>query len=475
MKLARKLTLALLLGMFAVLALHGWFEVRRERAFYAYDAERDHRVIGHALATAFMKVWAIEGEAAALEFLTRASARMGPVQVGYLDQNPGGKEVTWVDTQDGRLKTWIPLDIPGRSAATLELTESLEEQEAYSRASIIRIAGTTIAIAALSAALAFVLGAWLVGRPVGRLIEVARRIGAGDLSRRLEPRQRDELGDLALEMNVMADHLAGARSGLEAETAARIDAIEQLRHADRLATVGKLASGVAHELGTPLNVISARAGMIRSGESTAAELPHSAGVIIEQAERMTKIIRQLLDFARPRKPEKAPADLRALARSVAGILGPLAEKRGVAVTIDADGATAAPTASVDAGQLQQVLTNVAMNGIQAMARGGTLSVSVRAVRARPPAPADGAPERACVRIDVRDDGPGIPAEIRRHLFEPFYTTKPPGEGTGLGLSVSHGIVHEHGGWFEVESEVGKGSCFSIFLPGEETPACAAAS
>jgi signal transduction histidine kinase len=468
MKLARKLTFALLVGMCAVLAFHAHLQLEREAEFYEEDTKGDHLHFGHAIADAMREVASVEGEAAAARVLARVNEGGNPVHLRWVALGPeagpapasappevlaearAGHDASWTDRAAGRVYTYVPLALPGRGPGALELAESLEQQRRYSWTSSLQIVAATGAIAVISAGLAFVLGAWFVGRPIGKLIEAAQRIGAGDLAGRVDLRQRDEIGELARAMNAMADHLAAA--------------LEQLRHADRLATVGKLASGIAHELGTPLNVITGRAMMIRPGDSSAEEIAENARIVVEQSERMTKIIRQLLDFARPRRPEKAPADLAAIARSTIHFLTPLAEKRRVELALLEPGAP--PTASVDAGQIQQVLANLVMNGIDAMPAGGPLAISIAAVRARPPE-GRGAPEGRYFRIDVRDAGAGIAADVQQHLFEPFYTTKAPGEGTGLGLSVSHGIVREHGGWIAVDTAVGHGTCFSIFLPAEE--------
>lgn len=473
MKLARKLTLALLVGMTAVLALHAYLQLQREAAFYERDTIADHRHYGHALATAFEKVRALEGEAAGEAFLNAVNERATkpldrrPVQVRRLglgdaaeappevpreilaDVRAGG-DAHWVDRKAGRVHSYIPVSVAGAPQGALEITESLEEQTRYSGTTFLQMVATIAIIAALSGGLAFLLGAWFVGRPIEKLIGIAQRIGTGDLSRRVELRQRDEIGELAGAMNAMADHLAAA--------------LEQLRRADRLATVGKLAAGVAHELGTPLSVISGRTKMIRPGESSPEEISKHIRIMQEQLDRVMTTIRQLLDFGRPRKPEKVHVDLRALARSVLAIVGPLGEKRGVLLRMGDGDAPAVVHA--DAGQIQQALTNLVMNAIQAMPDGGTATVGLAEVRARPPlAPEE--PERPYLRLDVRDEGEGVSPEVREHLFEPFFTTKPTGEGTGLGLSVSHGIVREHGGFLAVTSEVGRGSCFSIYLPTED--------
>jgi signal transduction histidine kinase len=269
------------------------------------------------------------------------------------------------------------------------------------------------------------------------------------------------MGELAGEMNAMCERLLKAKERIEAETGARIAALDQLRHADRLSTVGKLASGLAHELGTPLNVVVGRARMIQSGEAQGDEARTCAGIVVAQSENMTRIIRQLLDFARRRRPTKSQEDLARIGRQTLSMLAPMSQKKGLTVDFVANGEPA--LAQVDAAQVQQALTNLVVNAIQAAPEGGSVAVGVTAERAQPP-PDMGGEATTCWRLYVKDDGAGIKAEALDHLFEPFYTTKGVGEGTGLGLSVAYGIVREHGGWIGVETQVGKGSCFSIWLP-----------
>jgi two-component system NtrC family sensor kinase len=176
---------------------------------------------------------------------------------------------------------------------------------------------------------------------------------------------------------------------------------------------------------------------------------------------MTAIIRQLLDFARRRSPRKASADLVPVAQQVIALLEPLASKRNVAICFEGGGAPV--VAEVDSNQLQQALTNLIVNGMQAVSKGGRLMVRLGVERTQPPAD-HGGPPGEYLRLDVEDTGEGIPASAIDHVFEPFFTTKGVGEGTGLGLSVAYGIVREHGGSMAVHSQVGHGSCFSIYLP-----------
>jgi signal transduction histidine kinase len=363
---------------------------------------------------------------------------------------------------DARLLTYVPLDVPGDRAVALEVSESLAHESSYAL-SRVRSTLLTGALAALACgAVAWAVGTRVVGRPVDALVAKARRIGQGDFSEPLVLRARDELSLLAGEMNAMAAELDAAAQSVARETAARLRALEQLRHADRLTTVGKLASGLAHELGTPLNVVAGRAKMIASDEvESPEEGRESARIIAEQAERMTRIVRQLLDFARRGASEKRSTDLAALARKTASLLEALAGKRGVALRCVEP---AEPVcADVDASQIAQALTNLVVNAVHASAAGSEVTLAVLTRDAAP----EGRPEPAAgpwAVLEVRDRGAGIPPEQLPEIFDPFFTTKPVGEGTGLGLAVAHGIAEEHGGWIDVESAPSRGSCFRIWLP-----------
>jgi signal transduction histidine kinase len=289
-----------------------------------------------------------------------------------------------------------------------------------------------------------------VSRPMRLLVAKLERVGKGDLSRPLVLRQRDEIGELAGAINAMCEQLALALTQLEAEAQRRIAAVEQMRHADRLSIVGQLASGVAHELGTPLNVVLAHARET-SRDPYGPAAGSDAAAIVEQAERMAAIIRQLLDLSRRHTPDKQLEDVGALVGKTFSVLAPVASRHGIELRIEP---TAKPvTADVDAGQIQQVLANLVMNAIHSQPRGGRVSARVEL-----------SSDAAEVRIRIEDSGSGIPTEARDRIFEPFFTTKAPGEGTGLGLTVSYGIVNEHGGRIEVESVEGLGSTFTVCLP-----------
>ncbi|HSR97365.1 MAG TPA: HAMP domain-containing sensor histidine kinase, partial [Kofleriaceae bacterium] len=336
----------------------------------------------------------------------------------------------------------------------LEIQQSLEPFDAYVRDSLRNQVIGSIAAVAIAGILALALGVVFIGRPISKLASKARRVGTGDLSEPLHLRQRDELGELANEINVMCERLADEQSQ-------RARATEQLRHADRLTTVGKLASGLAHELGTPLNVVSGRARLIAEKEVEGSDAIDSARIVAEQADRMTALIRELLDFARPRAPRPAPVNVTTLASRVCQLVATIARKANVELVPPAP--DDALRIEADDGQLTQVLTNLVVNAIQAIGDRGTVSLSTRTVDQAPP-PYVGGSAQTWMTISVRDTGPGMDKPTRERIFEPFFTTKQVGEGTGLGLSVSWGIVREHGGWIDVASELNKGSTFTVYLP-----------
>lgn len=454
MKLVPKLTLALFGVGCLVMGLNGWLRARREIHFRESMRARDHEMIGRSVSAAVTAIWEQQGRDAALQTINAVSTHFEQLQITWREggawhcpeaQNklttcvvPGGDGAPlWF--------TYVPVAVDGVSGA-IELSERDVTEQIVLREVLLDVLATALALALLGGGLAFVMGQWLVGRPIGALTDKARRIGQGDFSTPLALARRDELGVLAREINAMCDRLA--------------DTLAQLRHADRLANVGRLASGVAHELGTPLNVVSAHATKIESAESTPDEKRASARSILGASEKMTKIIRQLLQFARRTGPQKAPCDLRQLTAEVLELLRSIATKSSVELDLEEGPEDA--NAAVDAGQYQQVVTNLVVNAIHAMPGGGRVKVRIARERARPPQAADSSGEFLC--LSVSDDGPGIAPDDLPHIFEPFFTTKDVGEGTGLGLPVSYGIAQDHGGWITVESEPGRGATFKVRFP-----------
>jgi len=289
----------------------------------------------------------------------------------------------------------------------------------------------------LSDLLAVALGAWLVERPVALIRRSVRALGHGRVA---SPTPLQCPGEQAT-----------PRTGASEGPVTR----ERLRHADRLQTIGQLASGVAHELGTPLSVIGMRAQLIASGEATGREAQASAAAILDQSARMTAIVRQLLDYARRQGSPLGLVDLRQVVSGALAMLEPLAQE--LAVRVDLVLPEKPVIVRADRTQLQQVVTNVAMNGIQAMPAGGRLRVEVGEASDSHGNATD------WTWLRVTDEGPGIAAEDLPHVFEPFYTTKPVGEGTGLGLALVQAIVQDHGGRVTARNDPAAGACFTVFL------------
>jgi signal transduction histidine kinase len=307
------------------------------------------------------------------------------------------------------------------------------------------------------------LGIRFIAVPLEKLVDKTRRVGRGDFSGDVEVTGKDELACLASAMNEMCAQLESAKEMVRRETDARMETLDQLRHSERLAVLGRLSSGLAHELGTPLNVIAGRATMIATENLVPGDVVAFSKTIAEQARRMTEIIHQLLGFARRRHPRQVPSDINELAGQIVSLLAPSARKENVSVALEK--AEEVPEVSADRLLIQQVLMNLVMNGIHAMPGGGRLTISTGVARARQRKFNTG-PEHDYVTVRVEDEGVGMSQEQIDQAFAPFFTTKEHGKGTGLGLTIAQGIVEEHDGWIEVHSELGKGSCFTVYLPSE---------
>ena len=230
---------------------------------------------------------------------------------------------------------------------------------------------------------------------------------------------------------------------------------EQLRQHEKLAALGSLVAGVAHELNNPLTGISAFAQLLLE-ESLNEEQSESVRLIKREADRAVSVIRDLLLFSRKTDAQLDQVDVNALVRLTIRLR--TYTLRAESIAVDFDLAPEAPLVIADEQRLQQVLLNLLVNAEYAMHGVAERRLTLRTRR-----------EREEVVVEVADTGPGMDAETQRHIFEPFFTTKPPGVGTGLGLSVSYGIVQAHGGGITVDSSPGGGTTFRITLPAPSRP------
>lgn len=346
----------------------------------------------------------------------------------------------------------------------------------YSLGGINRELGaSTLGIAGFS--LGFIVIASLsVGFFVHRLVYVplrdlesgAQRLSAGNLDQPIPVRSNDEFGKLAASFNDMTDALRNSRAELRDWAHTLEQKVEkrtqELRRAqaetvrgEKLASVGLLASGVAHELNNPLTGILTFSHLVRQKMPQGSPDAEDMDLVIRETKRCAAIIKRLLDFAREKAPEKKFADLNQVIEDTVRLVERPAHLRDIEITTDLD--RTLPPVWIDADQIKQVVMNMLVNAQHAVEEKG--SIAIRTRRASSVQSAESAPT---VVISIVDTGCGIPEENLRRIFDPFFTSKEVGKGTGLGLSVSHGIIEAHGGRIEVESKVGEGSTFRVFLP-----------
>jgi PAS domain S-box-containing protein len=249
---------------------------------------------------------------------------------------------------------------------------------------------------------------------------------------------------------------------------------DQLRHAQKMESVGQLAGGVAHDFNNILTVIQGHASLLLAGESLGPRQTTSVQQINLAAERAANLTRQLLTFSRKQVLQPRALDLNEVVHGMGKMLQRLL---GEDISLHLHYSPGLPLARADAGMLEQVLMNLAVNSRDAMPRGGQLVVNTSAVRLTPTdlGPNPDAYAGEFVRLSVTDTGTGIAPEHLPHIFEPFFTTKDVGKGTGLGLATVYGIIKQHRGWITVASEVGKGTVFQVFLPVDTGQASAKAA
>ena len=339
----------------------------------------------------------------------------------------------------------------------LDITMSLAEVDRETRAAGMRVPiFALVAIAAISGII-YLLVDVIVLIPVSQIAAATRHVAAGDLDYTVQLKQKDEIGDLAQSFNAMTKRLSEAQ--------------RQLYQSDKLASVGRLAAGVAHEINNPLTGVLTYSSYLLKRTADRQELKEDLEVIVRETKRCREIVKGLLDFARQSAPEKRPRDVNEIVGRAVRILHNQLSLHQVE-HVEQLGADLPPI-SADINQIQQVLVNLLMNADDAIGEGGgriTISTS--------PATADvvranGLPEsRRYVQVDVRDTGCGIPPQNLSKIFEPFFTTKGQ-KGNGLGLAMVWGIIEKHDGRIFAKSEVGKGTTFTILLPVDEGQASAA--
>jgi len=304
-----------------------------------------------------------------------------------------------------------------------------------------------VLIVILSAGTSFILFRF-VKRPIEAMAKTMAQVEAGDLSVRIEAKYADEMGSLIHSFNSMVDRLETTKRELEKYH------YQQMERADRLASIGEMATGIAHEIKNPLAGISGAISVLADDFEADDPRKEVIGQVLDQIARLNKTATDLLYFGKPGKPEFTFVDINALVKDTLFFIAQHPEARNIhrvkELTRDL------PPAWADAKQIQQVLFNIIINAIQAMEEGGTLSVMTELVSRD---------ERDFLRIQIQDTGTGIAAEQLGKIFAPFHTTK--NQGTGLGLPICRQLIDQHGGRIEVDSRLGDGTLFTIELPAQK--------
>jgi signal transduction histidine kinase len=329
-----------------------------------------------------------------------------------------------------------------------EALESSDESQSEARSLRDSVIWTTIAALVVLATVQWMVWRSVV-RPVQRLREGVARIAGGDLAHRVEVATHDEIGELAGEFNRMAGELLSERTGLEARVDERT---KEFLRAARLAGLGTMAAGIAHEINNPLaSIASCAEGLERrldKGNSTPEQQREYLRIIAKEAYRAHDITSRLLDFARSEGGPQTEFPIAGTMRELQVLLEHRLRARRLTLDIECD--PSMPSMRGNAAECKQVLLNLVHNAIDASPDGGRVTVRCRR-------------EGGEAVLEVEDQGPGIPPEHAGRIFDPFFTTKDPGKGTGLGLAIVHRIVESHGGRTEVEN-TGHGALFRVHVP-----------
>jgi len=411
--------------------------------------------------------------------LVASSNPKAPLQVTAAEHAAvaAGRVVTRAGSGHWVVLAPISLEGPVESVVAGAVAVRFSSQRGEELASRIRFWAITLSAASIVLMALLMSGAihLVVDRPIRRFMEAIGRAPGDGAPAVVDVKTSDELGVLAARFNEMVLRIGRFNEELRTRVAEATDELDRryrqveqlnallfemqrrLSHAERLALSGRVMAEVAHEVGTPLHSVAGHLELLRRDLPPAAITEDTArrlSIIEAQVTRVIEIIARLLDSTRRAPVEPGAVDVQALARDTADLVRPGLARAGVTLAVDAG--PDVPPVRGQHDQLQQVLLNLLTNAIAATPPGGTIAVTTRAH-----------PDDGEVEIAVSDTGHGIPTKNREQIFEPFFSTRESGRGTGLGLFISAEIVREHKGRFEIESEEGRGSTFRVILPAAE--------
>jgi len=499
MRIGTKLTLLLLAAVASVMASFGYIRVQQERERLIAELQQETLLLANAIKPTVEHALRDRLPQDIQDLLVAMAQRPNPVdRIRIFD--PQLKDIYNVDSDtaativipraelEDTLKTghtlarylessdrpsaYVLLPIRSRRGAIIGVLEVARVATRVHRQIRDAMRDNVIRLTLLSATIGLVI--WLtvrvsIRRPIADLVRTAQAFGHGNLDRRIATRRRDEFGQLASAFNHMATELQRAQGERMAQARARLELERQLQQGQKLAAVGRLASEVAHEVGTPLNLISGRAESIRKGLPPDHPLERHVGIILRQTERISGIIRQILDYTRPRRPAIGPVAVGPALTRLVDLLEPLAQRREVEIVTEVTAGL--PLILADPDLLQDALVNLVTNALDATPPGGRVCLAATDAIGSDAGMPDVTPRirrgtlhNPCVTVTVADTGKGIPAQRLDKIFEPFFSTKETGRGTGLGLAIVEEIVRAHGAAIEIASAEGRGTSVMLHWP-----------
>jgi len=385
------------------------------------------------------------------------SRAIGTVASGEVTKHVMTEGKKWTDrafvVNDWYITAYEPIeDIFGQRigmlyVGVLEAKYADVRWEALSLFIMITVAGTVLALG-----LGYII-ANKMSRPVKQLIEASAQVSQGNLAPVIGPISKSEIGLLQKTFKEMLTSLQ------ERDKKQRVESEIKLLQSEKQASIGKLAGGVAHEINNPLTGIFTFTHMLLRRKDIPEDLRPDLETIAQETERVRKIVKGLLDFSRQTELDREPTDTNRLIRHTMSLVENQALIKGVSLNFEQG--EGLPMITLDRNQMQSVLLNIIINALDATDAGGSITVT-SGIGVSTSKPGQNGIEILCT-----DTGCGIPPENLNKLFDPFFTTKDVGHGTGLGLSVSYGIVERHGGTIWVQSKVGKGTTFKVWLPMEQ--------
>jgi signal transduction histidine kinase len=486
-KVATRITMATALVAALASASYAFFDLRSRHAERRAALEREARAVAMVLrfdVEAQPSAFRVPNEATLHDLARAAGGWKVTLLPGTRGAAPPGADATqaqlrrlnamvlvpkpWADIEGGQYY----YDLPIRGASDrggdpevlgmLEIAKPADVIDATSD-DLSRVATLVLLIVGITTGMVGVFAMRLVSRPITKLLRGIDDVAKGDLSHVILSERDDEIGAIATRFNEMTFSLRESRGETQRQNEAKLALEQRLGQTEKLATIGQLAAEIAHEVGTPLNVIAGRARSIQRKSKDPEAVEKNASIIAEQTARITRIIQRLLDFTRRKvgAAVSAEVNLNDIAQSTIELLA--GQFTGARVKVRLKRTEQPARVAGDSDRLQQVLINLLLNAVQAMPDGGALVVETGTVRRTRPG-LEGSAEQDFVSIAVTDAGVGIPADIKDKIFDPFYTTKEGRGGTGLGLAVVSGIVKEHDGWIDVEDAAPGGTVFRVFLP-----------